>query len=118
MLNRLKAHIKATIRKGRNAKQQPLPTTDVGVAVLIGLAIEACGLSASNDSLRNAVATTLLSLPQGSTSISVNQLRDVVNQARCKQAAYSIIEAIRTKDKESREKTNEGTDSSVGPQVS
>lgn len=99
MITRLKAVI-ARLRLAReNAAPSPLPTTDEAVAGLIRRSIEACGLDPANDSLRQAIATTLLSLPQGSVKISVNQLRDVVNQARCKQAAYSVIEEIRTKDK-------------------
>lgn len=113
-----KAHLKTYQQERRNKAMQSLPTTDDAVAALLDASIEACGLDPKNDSLRNAIATTLLSLPQGTVKVSVNQLRDVVNQARCKQASYSIIEAIRIKDKAAREKANEGSDSSMGPEAS
>lgn len=99
-----KARLKALQQQFRNSRVEALPTTDEAVASLIERSIASTGLDPANEGLRNAVATTLLSLPQGSTGISVNTLRDVINQARMKQAAYNEIERIRTADKEAREK--------------
>lgn len=103
--------------KLRNRRAQPLPVTDAGVRELITHVIEGCGLDPANESLQNAIATTLLSLPQGSRTIKINDLIAVVNQARCKQASYSLIEEIRTKDKERRETAKQEADSAVGPQA-
>ena len=110
MLKALKTRLNALRRKLANARLRPLPTTDDDMAVLIARSIMACGLDPTNDSLRQAVASTMLSLPQGSTKISVNQLRDVINQARCKQAAYSVIEELRAKDKAANEKAQQKAD--------
>lgn len=70
---------------------------------LLERVIRGCGLDPANTTLQNALASTLLSLPQGRTSITVAELVAVVDQARCKQASYNIIEAIRTADKAARE---------------
>lgn len=107
MLNTLKKRLNALRRDLSNRRLRPLPTTDEGMASLIARSIEATGLDPANDSLRQAVATTMLSLPQGATKVSVNQLRDVINQARMKQAAYSVIEELRAKDKAANEKAQQ-----------
>lgn len=103
MLQTLKRLLGALITSLANARRSPLPTTDAGVTSLIDRAIASCGLPTDNDSLRQAVASTLLSLPQGASVISVNDLRNIINQARCKQAAYSEIERIRAVDKAAHE---------------
>ncbi len=86
-----------------NNRAMPLPVTDAAVEDVIKRAIEGAGLDSGNDSLRNAVATTLLSLPNGTRTIRVADLVGVINQARLKQASYNIIEAIRTADKAAKE---------------
>lgn len=111
MLNRLKNALDTIRRAREEALVRPLPTTDAAVEDLIERAIAATGLDTKNDSLRNAVATTLLSLPQGTTTIRVRDLKNVINQARCKQASYNLIEAIRKRDKEAREAAEQKTDS-------
>lgn len=118
MLKRLKTALIALLLNLRNRVPEPLPTTDAAVADVITRAIRGAGLDEGNDSLRNAVASTLLSLREGTTSVVVADLIAVINQARCKQAAYGIIEAIRTKDKAAREEANKETTGPVESQVS
>lgn len=98
-MHKIKARIKAIITKIRNSRPEPLPVTDMAVEGVIRRTIESVGLDPANDSLRQALATTLLSLPQGTRTITVAVLADVVQQARMKQAAYSIIEDLRAKEK-------------------
>ena len=98
-MHKIKARIKAIITKIRNSRPEPLPVTDMAVESVIRRTIESVGLDPANDSLRQALATTLLSLPQGTRTITVAVLADVVQQARMKQAAYSIIEDLRAKEK-------------------
>lgn len=105
-MHKIKARIKAIITKIRNSRPEPLPVTDMAVEGVIRRTIESVGLDPANDSLRQALATTLLSLPQGTRTITVAVLADVVQQARMKQAAYSIIEDLRAKEKAS-EKTEQ-----------
>ena len=87
----------------RNRRSQPLPVTDEGVRSLIKRVMEAAGIDPENRSVQNALASTLLSLPQNARSISVNDLVGVVNRARCSQASYSLVEEIRAEDKAKRE---------------
>ena len=90
------------VKNLQNRRQRPIPVTDAALNALIDAAIESAGLDPANDSIRQAVASTLLSLPNGVTHISVNQLRSVINQARLKQASYTEIERIRAVDKAKR----------------
>jgi hypothetical protein len=118
MLTKLRNVLIALWLNVKNRLPEPLPVTDEAVTGLIERVITGCGLDPANESLQNAIASTLLSLPQGTKTVKASDLIAVVDQARCKQAAYSIIEAIRTKDKEAREKSKQEADSSVGPEAS
>lgn len=109
MLIRLKTALIALLLNVRNRLPESLPVTDEAVKSLIKRVVEGCGLDPANTTLQNAIASTLLSLPQGRTSITVAELIAMVNQARLKQASYNIIEAIRTADKAAREAAIEET---------
>lgn len=102
-MHKIKARIKAIITKIRNSRPEPLPVTDMAVEGVIRRTIESVGLDPANDSLRQALATTLLSLPQGTRTITVAVLADVVQQARMKQSSYGIIEEIRLRDRAKKE---------------
>lgn len=104
MLIRLKTALIALLLNVRNRLPESLPVTDEQAESVIQRAIAGAGLDGANDSLRNAVASTLLSLREGTTKIRVVDLIAVINLARCKQANYGIIETIRLADKAAREK--------------
>jgi hypothetical protein len=118
MLTKLRNVLIALWLNVKNRLPEPLPVTDEAVAGLIERVIAGCGLDPANESLQNAIASTLLSLPQGTKTVKASDLIAVVDQARCKQAAYSIIEAIRIKDKAEREKADKETAAAVGPEAS
>lgn len=103
MLKRLQNALIALLLNLRNRLPESLPTTDAQAEEVIRRVLTGAGLDPANDSLRNAIASTLLSLREGTTSIRIIDLIRVVDLARCKQSNYNIIEAIRTKDKAARE---------------
>ena len=107
MLTKIKNVLIALWLNVKNRLPEPLPVTDEASEKVIKRVLEGAGLDPANDSLRNAIASTLLSLREGTSSIRIIDLIRVVNLARCKQSNYNIIEDIRRKDKEARAAADE-----------
>lgn len=102
-MQKLKNVLKNLLVSLQNRLPERLPVTDAEAASVILRVLNGAGLDPNNDSLRNAIASTLLSLREGTTSIKIVDLIRVVDLARCKQSNYNIIEDIRMRDKAARE---------------